>query len=162
MKKRHVICIIAVCVCVIGNLIEYICTNELPYRVNRDLSISMFTLIVFGLICEPAGNWLNEPIYKSKNTKQKLELAQHIKERVAAAIREFGFSISSNMKSLYWPEKGVFIILWCDSVLMCSDKSDGSSITGLSTKYTNKDLEKFLDYAHKLITDNMPQDKSKS
>lgn len=67
MKKRHAICIFFVCVCIIGNIIEYICTHEAPYRVNMDLSISMFTLIVFGFICEPAGDWLNEPLDKFKS-----------------------------------------------------------------------------------------------
>jgi hypothetical protein len=106
---------------------------------------------------------LNEKIGKHESKPDvKPNLSQHLKERAAAAIREFGAPITSNMKALYWSEEDVFIILWCNHVLMYSDKPDCSSITGLSTKYTDEDLERFLDYAHKLIIDNMPSHTSKS
>lgn len=163
MLRRELISLIIVGVLLIGNFIEYMITSEPTFWVNLFLLPSTLVLVILQWVCKPYKSWLNEKVgkYKSK-LKVKQELSQHIKERVAAVIRGFGVNISSNMKAFYWPEKEVFVILWCDKMLMCSEKPDCSSITGLSTKYTNKDLEKFLDYAHKLITDKMPKHKSKS
>jgi hypothetical protein len=120
-------------------------------------------LVILKWVCKPFNDWLNEKAGEHKSKPDvKPNLSQHLKERTAAAIRGFGVNISSNMKALYWPEEDVFIILWCNHVLMYSAKPDCSSITGLSTKYTDKDLERFLDYAHNLIIDNMPKHKTKS
>lgn len=163
MLIRELISLIIVVVVIFGNFIEYMITSEPTFWVNLFLLPSTLVLLILQWVCKPYNSWLNEKVgkYKSK-LKVKQELSQHLKERAAAAIREFGVPITSNMKALYWPEEDVFIILWCNKVLMYSDNPNCSSITGLSTKYTDKDLERFLDYAHKLIIDNMPQHKSKA
>lgn len=163
MLRRELISLIIVGVLLIGNLIEYTITSEPTFWVNLFLLPSTLVLLILQWVCKPYNSWLNEKIGKHEPKPEvKPNLSQHLKERAAAAIREFGAPITSNMKALYWSEEDVFIILWCNHVLMYSDKSDCSSITGLSTKYTDKDLERFLDYAHKLIIDNMPQHTSKS
>ena len=159
MLKRELISLIMVAVVVTGNIIEYMITSEATWIVNIVSLPTMITLLILQWVCKPFNSWLNEKVDKSD---EKPNLSQHLKERTAAAIRGFGVNISSNMKALYWPEEDVFVILWCDKILMYSAKSDCSSITGLSTKYTDKDLERFLDYAHNLIMDNMPKHTTKS
>ena len=163
MLRRELISLIIVVVLFVGNFAEYMITSEPTFWVNLFLLPTALVLVILKWVCNPFNNWLNEKVgtHESK-PDEKPNLSQHLKERTAVAIRRFGINISSNMKALYWPEEDVFIILWCDHVLMYSGKQDCSSITGLSTKYTDKDLEKFLDYAHKLITDNMPKHTSKS
>lgn len=160
MLRRDLISLIIVGVLIIGNFAEYMITSEPTFWVNLFLLPATLMLVILKWVCKPFSDWLVERVNENKQPKQGL--SQHLKERAAAVIRGFGVSISSNMKSFYWPEKDVFVILWCDKVLMCSEKPDCSSITVLSTKYTDKDLEKFLDYAHKLIIDNMPKYTSKS
>ena len=155
MLRRELISLIIIAVLVVGNIIEYMITSEPTFWVNLFLLPVSIMLVILQWICIPYLSWLDEKIGKQK-------LPQHLKERTAAAIRGFGANISSNIKALYWPEEDVFVILWYDHALMYSDKPDCSSFTSLSTKYTDKDLERFLDYAHKLITDNMPKYTSKS
>lgn len=164
MLRRELISLIIAVVLITGNIIEYMITSESTWIVNIISLPTMITLLILQWVCSPLNNWLNEKVGKQESKPdEKPKLSQHLKERAAAAIREFGVNISSNMKALYWPEEDVFVILWCDKVLMYSDKSNFSSpITGLSTKYTDKDLERFLDYEHKLIIDNMPKYTSKS
>jgi hypothetical protein len=165
MLKRELISLIIVAVLITGNIIEYMITSEPTWIVNFISLPTMIVLLVLQWICKPYNSWLNEKVGEQESkpdVKPIPTLSQHLKERAAAAIREFGVPITSNMKALYWPEEDVFIILWCNHVLMYSDKPDCSSITSISTKYTDKDLEKFLDYAHKLIIDNMPKHKSKA
>ena len=62
LKNKHVICIVAAIICIMGSLIEYICTKEPPYLVNLLMSISVFTIIIFCLICKPAGDWLEKHV----------------------------------------------------------------------------------------------------
>lgn len=163
MLKRELISLIIVAVLVTGNIIEYMITLEPTWIVNFISLPTMIVLLILQWVCKPYNSWLNEKVGEQESKPDvKPNLSQHLKERVAAAIREFGAPITSNMKALYWSEEDVFIILWCNHVLMYSDKSDCSSITSLSTKYTDKDLERFLDYTHKLIIDNMPKHTSKS
>ena len=165
MLKRELISLIIVAVMIIGNFTEYMITSEATWIVNTITLPTMIALLILQWVCKPFNSWLNEKVGKpeSKPDEKPIpKLSQHLKERVAAAIREFGVPITSNMKALYWPEDDTFIILWCNHVLMYSDKPDCSSITSLSTKYNDKDLERFLDYAHKLIIDNMPKHTSKS
>lgn len=163
MLKRELISLIIVAVLVTGNIIEYMITLEPTWIVNFISLPTMIVLLILQWVCKPYNSWLNEKVGKQESKPDaKPNLSQHLKERAAAAIREFGAPITSNMKALYWAEEDVFIILWCNHVLMYSDKPDCSSITGLSTKYTDEDLERFLDYAHKLIIDNMPSHTSKS
>ena len=163
MLRRELISLIIVAVLIIGNFAEYMITSEPTFWVNLFLFPATFMLVILQWVCKPFNSWLNEKAGKHESKPdENPKLSQHLKERTAAAIREFGASITSNMKALYWMEEDVFIILWCNKILMYSDKPDCSSITGLSTKYTDKDLERFLDYAHRLIIDNMPQHKSKA
>lgn len=161
MLRRELISLIIVGVLILGNFVEHMITSEPTFWVNLFLLPATLVLVILQWVCKPFNTWLNEKVGEHKS-KPDEKLLQPLKERVAAAIREFGVNISSNMKAFYWPEKEAFIILWCNRVLMCSDKPDCTSITGISTKYTNKDLEKFLDYAHKTITDNMPKHTTKS
>lgn len=163
MLKRELISLIIVAVLVTGNIIEYMITSEPTFWINLSLLPATLMLLILQWVCKPFNSWLNEKVGEHEpKPDEKPKLSQHLKERTAAAIRGFGAPITSNMKALYWSEEDVFIILWCDHVLMYSDKSDCSSITSLSTKYTDKDLERFLNYAHKLIIDNMPTHTSKS
>ena len=162
MLRRELISLIIVGVLLIGNFIEYMITSEPTWIVNTITLPTMFVLVILQWVCKPYKSWLNEKVGLRESKQPKQRRSQHLKERAAAAIREFGAPITSNMKALYWMEEDVFIIFWCDKVLMYSDKPDCSSITGLSTKYTDKDLERFLDYVHKLIIDNMPKHTSKS
>lgn len=165
MLRRELISLIIVGVLIIGNFIEYMITSEPTFWVNLFLLPSTPVLLILQWVCKPFNSWLNEKVGEPESKPEEKpipHLSQHLKERTAAAIREFGAPISSNMKAFYWPEEDVFIILWCNHVLMYSAKPDCTSITGLSTKYTDKDLERFLDYAHKTITDNMPKHKTKS
>ena len=156
MLRRELISLIIVGVLIIGNFAEHMITSEPTFWVNLFLLPATLVLVILQWVCKPYKSWLNEKVGKHKS-KPDEKLLQPLKERVAAAIREFGVNISSNMKALYWSEDDTFIILWCDHVLMYSDKPDCSSITSLSTKYNDKDLERFLDYAHNLIIGNMPK-----
>lgn len=165
MIRRELISLIMVVMLITGNIIEYMITSESTWIVNIISLPVIIVLLILQWVCKPYNSWLNEKVgeHESKPDEKPIpKLSQHLKERTAAAIRGFGVNISSNMKALYWPEEDVFIILWCDHVLMYSDKPDCSSITSLSIKYNDKDLERFLDYAHNLIIDNMPKHKTKS
>ena len=89
LKNKHVICIIVAIICLIGSLIEYICTKELPYLVNMQMSISVFTIIVFCLICKPAGDWLEKPIYKPEPYNPDSLPRESTKEQVKQLLRKF-------------------------------------------------------------------------
>ena len=152
MKKRHVLCIIAACVCVIGNLIEYICTNELPYRVNQELSISLFTLIVFGLICKPAGDWLNEPLYKPEPKKVTgIEPTEETKNQIKSILRKFGPNVDTDTKALFWYKFDTWLILWKDKYLFYSDDDTCDTFKSIKHKFTDDELQEFISEWERLI-----------
>lgn len=152
MKKRHVICIIAACVCVIGNLIEYICTNEFPYRVNYELSISLFTIIVFGFICKPAGDWLNEPLYKPEPKKPiGTEPTEDTKNQIKSILRKFGPNIDTDTKVLMWYKKDIWLILWKDKYLFYADDDTCDTFKCIKHRFTDDELQEFITEWEKTI-----------
>lgn len=162
MRRRDVISLVIFCLMIIGCFVEFAITSEPVWVANIILLPMCIMLLILQRLCKPFNEWLDEPVGKKKSKlKKKAELSQHLKERVAHAIREFGHSITSNMKAIYWPKEDVFIILWCNKVLMYSDSENCSSIKGLSTMFTDHDLERFLDFTHDMVTELMPRASTK-
>ena len=156
LKNRHVICIIAVIICIIGSLIEYICTNEFPYRVNYELSISLFTLIVFGLICKPAGDWLNEPIYKSEPYNPDSLPRESTKEQVKQVLKKFAptYDKDYSMKVFWWDKKQLWLVLYNDKCLFCSE-DECKTLISINHRFTDFELQEVIHYFDSLIMKNM-------
>ena len=158
MLRREVISLVIFCLMIIGCFVEFAITSEPVWVANIILLPMCIMLLILQWLCKPLKEWLDESVGKKKSKlKKRAELSKHLKERTAHAIREFGHSITSNMKAIYWPKEDVFIILWCNKILMYSDSENCSSIKGISTRFTDQDLERFLDFVHDMVIESMPR-----
>jgi hypothetical protein len=124
--------------------------------VNRDLSISLFTLIVFGLICKPAGDWFNEPIYKSKPQKTTgSEPTEETKNQIKSILRKIGPNVDTDTKALLWYKHDVWLILWKDKYLFYTDDEDPrDTFKSIKHRFTDDELQEFVNEWERLILKN--------
>ena len=154
LKNKHVICIIGVIICVIGSLIEYICTKEPPYLVNMHMSVSFITIIIFCLICKPAGNWLEKLVYEPYNPDSLPR--ESTKEQVKQALKKFAPTYDKDyaMKVFWWDKKQLWIVLYNDKCLFCSE-DECKTLISINKKFTDFELQEVIYYFDSLIMKNM-------
>ena len=156
LKNKHVICIINVIICIMGSLIEYICTKELPYLVNMLMSLSMFTIIIFCLICKPAGDWLEKPVHEPEQYNPGSLPLESTKEQVKQLLKKFAptYDKDYSMKVFWWDKKHLWIILYNDDCLFCSE-DECKTLININHRFTDFELQEVIHYFDSLIIKNM-------
>lgn len=150
LKNRHVICIIAAIICIMGSLIEYICTKKPPYLVNMQMSIAMSTIIIFCLICKPAGDWLEKPVHEPYNPNSLPR--KSTKEQVKQLLRKFAPTYDKDyaMKVFWWDKKQLWIVLYNNGCLFCSE-DDCKTLISINNKFTDFELQEVIHYFDSII-----------
>ena len=152
IKNKHVICIIAAIICIIGSLIEYICTKEPPYLVNMQMSVSLITIIAFCLICKPASNWLERLVYEPDPKKIIMsEPTEDTKNQIKSILRKFGPNIDTDTKVLMWYKKDIWLILWKDKYLFYADDDTCDTFKCIKHRFTDDELQEFITEWEKTI-----------